>query len=361
MTSTSYTRWGECVNSDPSKIPNVILKQQAMSYDHIFRILYRDSDLDGHLELRADEIASETGYSRKTVYKVIKFLQRVRLLFLIESRTGRGHHSVYRLNWRKPKESGDSTRSTGKCHPPYKTGSINTIHRSSESSSTERPAWESNPFLRCRYLTSGWNELRKGQYGYKRAAKLFRLSCWSLGLPPEPAEGLSGLLLKRLEGQNAQLIRKVHDRLFAHLSEWRDKLHRLVRRGIPRLCSWVGWLLQRLLANIRAEEAAREQAEAEWAEADRRADRQHAEWLADLKSASLDRRRRYCQNSLTFYVAALEDLHGGRAPDDVVDARCAELAAEFSVPKDEIYAGVDRDSLSLEEAIDRLYEEESAL
>lgn len=329
-----------------------------MSYDHIFRILYRDSNVDGHLELQADEIAAEAGYSRKTVYKVIKFLQKVNLLFLVESRTGRGHHSVYRLNWKKPKGSEDSTPSTGKCHPPYKTGSIKTIHRSSESSSPERPSWESNPFLRCRYLTSGWSELHKGQYGYKRTAKLFRLSCWNLGLPPEPAEKVSGLLLNRLEGQSAQRVREVHDRLFAHLSEWRDKLHRLTRRGIPRLCSWVGWLLQRLLAHIRAEEATRERAEAEWKEADQQAKVRHEAGLADLKSASLDRRRRHCQNALCVYVAALEDLHGKRVPDDAVDARCAELAAEFNVPPDEIYAGVDLDSLSLDEAIDRLHKEE---
>lgn len=312
------------------------------------------------MELRADEIAVETGYSRKTVYKVIKFLQKVRLLFLIEPRTGRGHHSVYRLNWKKPKAFEDSAPSTGKCHPPYKTGSINTIHRSSESSSTERPSWKSNPFLRCRYLTSGWNELRKGQYGYKRTAKLFRLSCWSVGLAPEPTEKVSGLLLNRLEGQSAQCVREVHDRLFAHLSEWRDKLHRLTRRGIPRLCSWVGWLLQRLLAKIRAEAASREQAEAEWAETDRQAERQHAAWLAELKSATLDRRRRYCQNSLSFYVAALENLHGERVSEDVVNARCADLAAEFNVPRDEIYAGVDLDLPSLEEAIDWLHEETCA-
>lgn len=325
-----------------------------MSYYHIFQILYRDSNVDGHIELRADDVAEETGYSRKTVYKVINFLQRVRLLFLIEPRTGRGHHSLYRLNWKKPKGSGNSTRSTGKCHPPYKTGSIKTIHRSSESSRTERPAWESNPFLRSRYLTSGWSELRKGQYGYKRTAKLFRLSSWSLGLAPEPAEKVCGLLLNRLEGQSAQRVRQVHDRLFAHLAEWRNKLHRLMRRGIERLCSWIGWHLQRLLSDIRAENAAREQAEAKWAEADRQAKRQHDAWLADLKSAPLDRRRRHCQNALCIYVVALEDLYGERVPDDTVKARCAELAAEFDVPQAEICADVDLDSLSLDEIIVRL-------
>ena len=330
-----------------------------MSYDHIFRILYRDSDLDGHLELRADGIASETGYSRKTVYKVIAFLQRVNLLFRIEARTGRGRHSVYRLNWRKPKGSGRPTSPTEKCHPPYKTGSINTTHRSSESSATERPRWEANPVLRCRYLTSGWSRLQKGQYGYRRTAKLFRLGCWSLELAPEPTESVSGLLLNRLEGQSADRVRKVHDRLFAHLSEWRDKLHRLTRRGVERLCSWIGWLLQRILAAIRQEEAQREREEAEWAEAERQAERQQAAWLAELKATSFDRRRRHCQNALGLYVIALQDLYGERVPEEKVDARCAELAAEFDVSRAEITAGVDLESLSAEDVMRRLNEEEA--
>jgi len=335
------------------------MKQQSMSYDHIFRILYRDSDLDGHLQLRADEIALETGYTRKTVYKVVKFLRRVNLLFLIEARTGRGRHSVYRLNWKKPKDSERATSPTEKCHPPYKTGSIKPIHRSSEASPAERPAWESNPVLRCRYLTSGWNELRKGKYGYKRTAKLFRLSCWHMGLPKSSSEAVTGLLLKRLEGQSAQCVKLVHDRLFAHLSEWRNKLHRLTRRGVERLCSWIGWLLQRMLAAIRQEEAKREREEAEWAEADRRSERQYEAWLAALKAAPLDHRRRYCQNALGLFVVALEELYGEPVPDDKVDARCTDLAAEFDVPKAEIYAGVDLESLSADDVIRRLNEEEN--
>lgn len=357
MTSPSYTRWEECVNSGPSKLPNVIRRQQSLSYDRIFRYLYRIADADGRFELHADAIVEATGYSRKTIYKVVKFLQRVNLLFLMEARTGRGRHSRYQLNWKKPARTTGEASDPQKCHPPKNPKSINTQRRSTEASATDRSQWEANPLLRCRYLTSGWNRLRKGEYGYKRAAKLFRLSCWSLGLPNGPSEAISGLLLRRLEGQSAERVRQVHDRLFAHLWDWHDKLHSLLDREIQRLCGWIARVLQRLLADIHAEEGDKAQDEATWAEAQRQADRAHIAWLAELKRSSLDRRRLHCQNALRLYVVAWEDLHGERAPDDVVDARCAELAAEFDVPVNEIYAGGDPGAVPFSDLIARLDEE----
>ncbi len=339
MTSKSYTRWGACVNSAPSKIPNVIRKQRSLSYDRIFRYLYRHSDAHGRFELRADTVVAETGYSRKTVYKVVKFLQRVNLLFRTESRTGRGHHSTYRLNWRKPPAGRDSSAESQaqKCHPPKNPRSNNPQHRYAEAPAPERPRWEANPAQRCRYLTSGWTTLRKGQYGFKRAAKLFRLGCWNLGVPAEPAERISGLILQRLEGGSAQRVRQVHDRLFSRLWKRRDKLQALLRRGVERLCSWVGWLLQRVMSNLEDEEAAEQRELAAWAEAERREEA----WLAALKHSSLARRRRHCRESLRLFVIAWEELHERRIPHAEVEARCAALAAEYGVPAAEIRAGVD--------------------
>lgn len=337
MTPKSYTKWGECVNSDPVKIPNVITKQRSLSYDRIFRYLYRHSDADGHLELQADTVVAATGYSRKTVYKVVKFLQRVNLLFRIESRTGRGHHSTYRLNWQKPTSHRRQSPGSQKCHPPKNPRSSNVQHRSPEAPAPERPRWEADRSQRRRYLTSGWTTLRKGQYGFKRAAKLLRLGCWDLGVPPEATERVSGLILSRLEGQSAERVRHVHDRLFSRLDEWRDKLHALLRRGIERLCSWVGWLLEQVMADLEAEEATEQRELAAWAEAER----QEQAWLAALKNSSLARRRRHCRESLQLFVIAWEELHERPIPNAEVDARCAALATEYGVPAAEIRAGVD--------------------
>lgn len=343
MTPTSYTRWGGCVNSNPSKLPNVIQKQRSLSYHRIFCALYRHADEAGRLELRANAIVDETGYSRKTVYKVVNFLQRVNLLFLLEPRTGRGRHSLYRLNWKKPDTSGRLRPASKKCHPPYK--SRRSQHRSPEAPAPPQPRWESDPERRCRYLTSGWCRLQKGQYGYKRAAKLFRLSCWDLGLSRSMSETISGLLLQRLEGHSADRIRTVHDRLFSQMFACHAKLHALARRGRRRVCSWVAWLLQRVLASVREEEAATAREEAERARADRALEAE----LAEVKSAPLDRRRRHCRHALKVYALAWQDLHGRRIPRAELEERCAALAAEFDVPAVEIYVDVDRESLSVAE------------
>ena len=44
----------------------------------------------------------QIGISRSQIYKAITFLKRVNLLFPLIERTGRGNHSLYKLNWLKP-------------------------------------------------------------------------------------------------------------------------------------------------------------------------------------------------------------------------------------------------------------------
>lgn len=336
MTST-YTGWGECVNSTPPEIPRVIQRQKRRSSLEVFLYLYRHSDGNGRLALDASAASAATGFSRKTVYKVVRFLQRVNLLFLVEARTGRGNHSIYRLNWKKPEASTEAPSTSKKCHPPKNPRSVKYQHRSPEAPDPERPRWETIPSLRCRYLTSGWRELRKGQYGFKRAAKLLRLGCWDLGLSPQNAETISGLLLQRLQGQSAERVRKVHDRLFARLWERQRKLHALARRGRRRLCAWIGWLLQRVLTGIRAEERADERELVDWEAAEREQEKR----LAELKRSSIDERRRHCRESIRVFVAAWEALHEMRIPEAEVEGRCAALAAEYGVPSAEIRAGLD--------------------
>lgn len=90
------------------RLPKVIAIQKGNSYRKVFGYLYSISDGESSFELDANQASQATGLSRKTVYKVISFLKRVNLLRPLNIRTGRGLHSSYQLNWRKPK----------KCHPP---------------------------------------------------------------------------------------------------------------------------------------------------------------------------------------------------------------------------------------------------
>ena len=68
----------------------------------VFVELYQLSDEAGEFELNAVQLSEKMGISRRAIYNAISFLKRVNLLFVMEAKTGRGNHSRYRLNWRKP-------------------------------------------------------------------------------------------------------------------------------------------------------------------------------------------------------------------------------------------------------------------
>jgi len=83
------------------KIPNVIRKQRSVLRKALFVYLFKQSNNQGIFRLDATQIARELGYTRRAIYKAIKFLCNVNLVRCVIARTGRGHHSTYWLNWRK--------------------------------------------------------------------------------------------------------------------------------------------------------------------------------------------------------------------------------------------------------------------
>lgn len=88
----------------------MILKQTRVSYRAVFCAIYQISDELSEFSLNAAQLGRELGYSRKTIYEAISFLKRVNLLHVVDSRTGRGHHSLYQLNWWKSEDENHSTR-----------------------------------------------------------------------------------------------------------------------------------------------------------------------------------------------------------------------------------------------------------
>lgn len=91
-------------------MPNVLQQQQTNTARAVFAVLYQQSSAAGYFKLDAARLSAITGFSRKTIYQVVKLLRRVNLLKLVEYRTGRGRHSLYELNWRK-------SQFEKKCHP----------------------------------------------------------------------------------------------------------------------------------------------------------------------------------------------------------------------------------------------------
>ena len=182
----------------PFTIPSVVQRQRAQSYKAIFLCLYQSADERGLVELDAERIANAVGLSRKTIYKVISFLKRVNLIRLLESRRGRGKHSLYRLNWRKPKG-----QSQEKCHRPlpYKV-TLKNIHPTGDSLAMDSILTPTNPILWKRCMRAFRGLLKQSQIG--RAEQ--RLCIGALGRKLRDKERSFGLkLYKSLETAVRQL------------------------------------------------------------------------------------------------------------------------------------------------------------
>jgi hypothetical protein len=181
MLNTSLKDLPEKVKSPNFTLPRVIKQQKSDSYTKVFIGLYSLSDREGFLELDASRLEELTGLSRKTIYKVISFLRRVNLLKLLEYRTGRGRHSLYRLNWRKP--------GSKKCHPlKYKKEyAINDRPCSIEKSNSKRTR-NAPPSLEDVHKKLAKVEML-AKLGKERAARQLSMMCvrwvgWGYGLSP---------------------------------------------------------------------------------------------------------------------------------------------------------------------------------
>jgi len=83
------------------KLPKVVQTHRSKLTKVVFIQLLKSADDQGFFELKATELAQNLGISRRKIYYVIRFLQKVNLLFCKIERKGRGHHSLYKLNWKK--------------------------------------------------------------------------------------------------------------------------------------------------------------------------------------------------------------------------------------------------------------------
>ena len=76
---------------------------------------------DGTFELNQSKLAEQFDVSRKSIHNALKTFQSANLLEKVESRTGRGVHSLYRLVWTFREEEPKSvTPSRVKCKPQEK-------------------------------------------------------------------------------------------------------------------------------------------------------------------------------------------------------------------------------------------------
>ena len=208
------------VNRRGFRVPDVIRKQTRASYHAVFLTLYQLSDRDSEFSLNASDLSHKVGYSRKTIYEAIAFLKRVNLLQVVEIRTGRGNHSRYQLNWRKPElapQTSDSpanrirpavkkstaVNSAQKCHPPLLNRSIKeNIHPSGDK------------MLKNKVQTSQFYKLKLSPKHnpqiWKQAMKQFRLVLAETKLSKAHRRLAIGVIGRAIKNRDIELAERLY-------------------------------------------------------------------------------------------------------------------------------------------------------
>ena len=102
-------------------IPNVVQKFSGVKVDLWHWLEENIGNQDGTFELNQSALAKKFNVSRKSIHNALKTFQSANLLEKVESRTGRGVHSLYRLVWTfREEESKSVTPSRVKGKPQEK-------------------------------------------------------------------------------------------------------------------------------------------------------------------------------------------------------------------------------------------------
>lgn len=274
------------VNTSRFELPNVIEKQTRVSYRTLFTLLFETSNRKGYFELNAKELAAQCGFSRKTIYEALAFLKRVNLVKLIEERTGRGHHSLYKLNWRKfttkaKSSAGDSTtggkptngdfiagrnveKSVGKpvensvsenadspkCHPahPYKVFKEE-LHPSGDININSREELRSKNSTSQEILTPINSHL------WHNSMRVFRELLQSSQIPKRTQRLCIGVIGRAIKGKRRDVGFVLYHALAKHVKglatpDW--------AKTAPQICRWFWSVLNKLLAGSFSSEQAKE-------------------------------------------------------------------------------------------------------
>jgi hypothetical protein len=218
------------------RLPNVVAAQKSDSYRKVFLCLYSISDQHSTFELDAAKVSQATELSRKTVYKVVAFLRRVHLLKSVTLKTGRGRHSTYQLNWRKPSKYPQAMREKKqpsaiaesieqkKCHPPKMLSSKRQIPPTGDEAIAQTITPQ-NPVL------------------WKRCLKSFRELLEQSRLSKSQQRLCVGVLGRHLKGKRREYGLKVYEKLKAMVGKLRAP--EWVKR-VQDLCRWFMGLLKSL-------------------------------------------------------------------------------------------------------------------
>ena len=301
-------------------LPRVLARQRSDSPRKVFLCIYELSDQEGLLELDADRIAMLTGLSRRTVYNVVKLLQRVNLLFPVERRTGRGKHSLYKLNWRKPCLRRSQSQGRKKCASshPYKGSKKKEKHPMGD-----RPAVLGQ--IAYQILTPEDGKL------WKRCMKAFRKLMEDSELAKREQRLCVAVIGRHLKGKSREYGLKVYYAL-------QTRIHRLKKpkwvKTLQDLAKWLMGLIRWLLGSAfrsKAEELRRVREEQRFAEEFARSEFKPEEWIQELRKKPLGEKLAYIEESLRIWEMAFEDLYRRRPSEEERMSKLKGLCEEVGL------------------------------
>jgi hypothetical protein len=105
---------------------------------------------------------------------------------------------------------------------------------------------------RWAYSFDGWQRLEQGQYGYDKLARCLRYCFWELGAPRSVNDGITGIVLNKLEGLPVERCKEACFKLLRWVSQTAEKFKRLLAKG-KALFAWIAWLLSKFLKGEKPE------------------------------------------------------------------------------------------------------------
>lgn len=335
--------------------------------------------------------------SERTRRRWISRLLKWKLWELVDAGGGRGKHPVYRIKGKAEflkkqahAEATENERKQASKKPGHeaKDKELKTAVKDNLVSADQKSAWKNDPARRREYFFSGWETLGKHGYGWNRCAQAFRIPLEELGLSKSVANSVTGLILSRLTGSSCALCKEVYTRFGEYVWKSRDRLAKLLQKGLAKLCAWVGWIVSRLVKGEKLD-VAKSKKEKLWAinrklrahrhgtqcecvDCEReRVEHQRKEygkyqsnrvlrsqrvsigeedlqlseqiqreaqeqWLAEVRAKPLTEKLVHLQEGLEAYRIALESLHSRRPTDSEWRARLESLCETFAISSEEL-------------------------
>jgi hypothetical protein len=233
------------------KLPDVLQRLECATPRKLYSLAWSLSDAKG---LFIYSSANFTGFSERTRRRWAARFVRWSLWEIVDAGGGRGNHPIYRIKGKTDflkKQMRENERQQDQNKPGHEAKDVKGIKPPfgkpcAGDKNSKRLKWLNDRNKRWTYSFDGWQTLEQGQYGYDKLARCLRYCFWELGAPRSVNDGITGILLNKLEGLPVERCKEACFKLLRWVSQTIEKFRRLMTKG-RALFAWVAWLLSKFL------------------------------------------------------------------------------------------------------------------